>query len=127
LHGDELVPSVVLRSVLECPELPASHRACTDVPHLALFNDVVERLHDLFSRCVAIQTVDLQYIDICAQSLHAFLDRVKDVLVAQPDLVDHVAVIRGHRCDAEAGVFFVDAEIAIQEEDDLVSWDVVLL
>jgi hypothetical protein len=113
LHGNKFVPAILLRNVLQRLKLPASHRAGTDISHPSLLNNIVQRLHDLLPGCVAVETVDLQNIDVCAQSLNALLHRVEDVLAAQTDLVDHVAVVGGDRCNAEAGVFFVDAEVAL--------------
>lgn len=62
-----------------------------------------------------------------AQPLHTLLYRVEDVLAAQSDLVDHFPVVATHGSDSQGGIFFVDAEIAFGEDDDLASWDVVLL
>jgi hypothetical protein len=71
--------------------------------------------------------VNLQNIDVCTKAFDALFNGVEDVLTAETNLVDHLAVVGRDRCDAEGRVFFVDAEVAFREEDDLVARDVVLL
>lgn len=127
LHGDKLVPSVLFRNILQSLELPGGHGTRTNIPHPALLDDIVQCLHYLLSGCVAVQTMDLQDIDVGAQSLHALLDRVEDVLAAQTDSVDHVAVVGGACGDGDGGVFFLHAKVAFGEDDDFVAGDVVLL
>lgn len=109
---DELVPPVLLSNVLQCLELPRRHRASTDVSNPPLLNDIVQRFHDLLSRCAAVETVDLQYVDVRAESLNALLDSVEDVLAAEADLVDHFTIVYGNRRNSERWIFFGDAEIA---------------
>lgn len=90
---NKLVPPVLFRNILQRLELPRRHRARADVPDPALLHNVVERLHDLLSRCVTVQAVDLQDVDICAEPLNALLHGIEDVLAAEPNLVDHLTVI----------------------------------
>ena len=71
--------------------------------------------------------MDLEHVDVGAEAFDALLDRVEDVLAAEADLVDHVAVIGGYAGDAQARVFLDDAEVAFGEENDFVARDVVLL
>ena len=71
--------------------------------------------------------MDLKHVDVGAEAFDALLDRVEDVLAAEADLVDHVAVIGGYAGDAQARVFLDDAEVAFGEENDFVARDVVLL
>lgn len=124
---DELVPPILLGNVLQRLELPRCHRTCANIPDPALLNDIVQSLHDLLSRCIAVQAVDLKHIDICAETLDALLDGIEDVLAAETNLVDHLAIVCGDRCDSECGIFLVDAEVALGEEDKLLARDVVLL
>lgn len=127
LHADELVPPILLSNVLQRLKFPRRHRAGTDVSNPALLHNIIQRLHDLLPWGAAVQPVDLQNIDVCTQALYALLDSVEDVFAAKTDLVDHVAIIGRDRCDTKGWVFFVDAEVAFREEDDLVTGDVVLL
>ena len=71
--------------------------------------------------------MNLKHVDVGAEAFDALLDRVEDVLAAEADLVDHLAVVGGYAGDAQAGVFLDDAEVAFGEEDDFVARDVVLL
>jgi len=71
--------------------------------------------------------MDLQDIDVGAQSLYTLLYCVEDVLTAQANLVDHFTVVLTNLSNTQARIFFVDTKVAFGEDDDLVSWDVVLL
>lgn len=124
---DKLVPPILLSNVLQRLELPCRHRTRTNVPDPTLLDNIVQRLHNLLPWCTTIKTVDLQDIDVCTKALDALLNSVEDVLAAEADLVDHLAVVDGHRCDTERWVFFVDTEVAFRKEDELVAGDVVLL
>jgi hypothetical protein len=124
---DELVPPVLLGNVLQRLELPRRHRTCANVPDPTLLNDIVQGLHDLLSRCVTVQAVDLEHIDICAETLDALLDGIEDVLAAETNLVDHLAIVYRDGCDTECRIFLVNAEVALGEEDKLLARDVVLL
>lgn len=57
-----------------------TYRASTDIPHLAALNHIVQSLHDLLARRLAVQTVDLQHVDVRAETLDAGVDRVEDML-----------------------------------------------
>ena len=124
---DKLVPPVLLRDVLQCLELPCRHRTRANIPDPTLLNHIVQRLHNLFPRCVTVQAVNLQNIDVGTKALGALFNGVEDVLPAETNPVDHLAVVGRDRRDGEGRVFFVDAEVAFREEDDLVARDVVLL
>ena len=71
--------------------------------------------------------MDLQDIDVGAQSLYTLLYCVEDVLTAQANLVDHFTVVLTNLSNAQARIFFVDTKVAFGEDDDLASWDIVLL
>lgn len=124
---DELVPPVFLGNVLQSLELPRRHRTCANVPDPTLLNNIVQGLHDLLSRCVTVQTVNLKHIDVCAETLDTLLDGIEDVLAAETNLVDHLAIVYRDRRDTERGIFLVDAEVALGEKDNLLARDVVLL
>jgi len=121
------VPAILLSDVLQRLELPRSHRAGANVPDPALLNDVVERLHNFLPRCIAVQAMDLEDVDVRAQALHTLLHRIEDVLPAQANRVDSLAVVCRGQGDWTPEVRFVDPEVAFREEDDLLAWDVVLL
>jgi hypothetical protein len=93
LHGHKLVPAMLLSNILQRLELPGRHGRGTDVANPALLYDIVESLHNLLPRGVAVQTMDLEDVDVCAKSLHALLYRVEDVLAAETDLVDGLTVV----------------------------------
>lgn len=80
LHADELVPPVLLRVALQALEFQSRHGARANITHPPLFHDVVERAHDLGSRCCAVQPVDLKHVDVGAQAPDRVLHDVEDVL-----------------------------------------------
>lgn len=84
---------MLLGNVLQRLELPCRHGARTNISNPALLDDIVQSLHDLLSRCASVQAMDLENVDVCAQSLHALLYGVEDVLATQADFIDRLAVI----------------------------------
>lgn len=104
-----------------------TYRASTDVPHLAALNHIVQSFHDLLARGLAVQTVDLQHVDVRAEPLDAGVDRVEDVLARQADAVDEVAVVAGRGRDGREVALVVNAVEALGQDDDAVAGDVVFL
>ena len=87
-----------------------TYRASTDVPNLPALDNVVQRLHDLLARGIPVQTVDLQYIDVRAQTFHAGVDGIEDMLARQAGTVDKGAVVFGGCGDGWELALVVDAE-----------------
>lgn len=54
--------------------------------------------------------MDLQYIDVCAQTFHAGIDSIEYVLARQASAVDEGAVVRGGCGDGWEFALVVDAE-----------------
>ena len=69
--------------------------------------------------------MDLQHIDVCTQSLHTGFYSIEDMLPAQPDLIDHLAVIGAHGADTRLAVVRCHAEVAFGEKDEFAAWDVI--
>lgn len=123
LHTDEGVPAVALGDVIEVLEFPCVHldiisgediagadprttyRARADISHFSTLYHVVESAHDLFWWRVTIEAVDLQNIDVCAQSNpvrtcssfepcrgtlpgNTIINGIHDVLPTQPHTID---------------------------------------
>ena len=59
-----LGPAILLGDKLHLSELHSPHTTCTDIPHLAHLNEVVQGLHGFLDWYICIETVDLQEIDI---------------------------------------------------------------
>jgi hypothetical protein len=127
LHGDELVPAVALGDVLEGLEFPGGHCAGTDVADLAAVDDVIEGLHDFLAGGVAVQTVDLENVDVGAQALNAGVDGVENVLAGETDAVHELAIVDSRGGDRGHLAFVVDTEEALGQEDNAVAGDVVFL
>lgn len=104
-----------------------THRARTNVPHPALLHHVVQRLHDLLPGRIPVQSVDLQHIDVCPQTLDALLHSIEDMLARQTNLVHELAVVCRHRRNAERRVILIDSKVALGQQHDLGARDVVLL
>lgn len=71
--------------------------------------------------------MDLQHIDVSAQTLDAGVDRVENVLAGQADTVDKVAIVAGRSGDGRELALVVHAEVALGQDDHAVPRDVVLL
>lgn len=127
LHRDKLVPPMLIRDILQCLEFPRCHRAGANISHPTLLNDIVQSLHDFLSWRLSVQAMDLEDIDVRAQSLDALLYCIEDVLAAQTDLVHILAFVRVRSVDREPDVVFVDAKVALREDDDLAAGDIELL
>ena len=106
------LPAILLRYVLQHLELPSCHRTRPNVPDLPALYYIVKRLHNLFFRGLAVQSVDLQHIDICAQSFHTRIDRIEDMLSAESDLVHIRAIVGGHGCYSRLSACCVNSEVA---------------
>lgn len=71
--------------------------------------------------------MNLQNIDIRAQSLNAGIDSIEDMLPGQTDTVNELAVVFAREPDRRLLTLIVDAEVAFGEDDDAVPRDVELL
>ena len=71
--------------------------------------------------------MNLENVDVRAESLNALVHCIKNVLPAESDVVDVVAVVGAHGCDRLPDVVLVDAEVAFRKNDDLGAGNVVLL
>lgn len=149
LHADEFVPAVALGDVLQGLEFPGRHlgvawvsggfqgwmkldnmmtyRAGTDVSDLSALNDIVESLHDLLARCAPIQAVDLQDVDVCAQTFDASIDGVKDVLAREAHTVDECSVVLCGGGDGRELALVIDAVEALGQNYHAVARDIVFL
>lgn len=54
--------------------------------------------------------MDLQHVDVCAQTFHAGIDGIEDVLARQAGAVDEGAVVCGGCSDGWEFALVVDAE-----------------
>jgi hypothetical protein len=84
----------------------------SNVSDFPALNYIVESAHDFLTRSVAVQPVDLQNVDVGAQSLHAGVHGVEDVLPRQPNTVDPVAVILARGRNRRLVTLVIDTEIA---------------
>lgn len=103
-----------------------THRAGTDVPDLAAFDHVVQRLHNLFHWHVTIQAVELKNINVRAQSRHAGVNRIEDMLPRQAALVDPLAVINSHAQGVHGPARLVHVVETLGHDHDLGPWYLVV-
>lgn len=89
-----------------------TYRTSPDIPNLPTLDDVIQRPHDLLARSLAIQSMDLQYVDVRAQTGDTGIDGVEDVLPREADAVDETAVVGTRGRDRGHAAFVVDAEVA---------------
>ena len=106
---------------------PAAYRTSTDIADFAALDHIIESLHDLFARGVAVQTVDLEHIDIGTQTLDASVNGIEDVLARQTDSVDEVSFIACGFPDGREFALVIDPEIALGHDDHTVAGNVELL
>lgn len=126
LHGDELVPAVALGDVLELLELPRRHARGPDVADLAGLDDVVQRPHDLLPGHGAVESVDLQHVDVRPQPGDALVHRVNNVFPAEADLVEHVVVVDRAHGDVVRRCVGSHAEVAFTQDHQILPRDLVL-
>ena len=70
--------------------------------------------------------MDLQYVEVSAQSAHAGVHRIENVLPGQANPVDPVAVVPACGGDRRLLASVVDSKIALGQDDYTVARDVVL-
>lgn len=71
--------------------------------------------------------MNLQDVDVGAQSFHAGFNSVEDVLSTQADLIDHLPIVGTHGAHARLRIVCCHSEIAFREDDKLAARDIVLL
>lgn len=121
------MPAVAFGDVLEGLEFPGGHGTSTNVPDLAAVDDIVERLHNLLPRSVAVQPVDLQHVDIGTQTLDTGVDGVENVLAGETHAVHEVTVVGPGGGNWGHFAFVVDTKEAFGQDDHAVAGDLVLL
>ena len=104
-----------------------TYRTSTNISHLPAFNNIIESLHNFLPRRLPIQPVDLQYINVRAQSGNAGVHSVEDMLARQADSVDEVVVVASACGDRWVFAFIVDAEETLCHDYHAVAGDVVFL
>lgn len=107
-------------------EVELTYRTSTDIPHLPTLHHIIQRFHDFLPRRLAIETVNLQNIDVGAQPTHTRIHSIEYVLPRQADLVHHFSVISAHSRNWWLP-FGRNAEIAFTQDNYFVARDVVLL
>ena len=70
--------------------------------------------------------MNLQHVDVSAQTLDTRINRIKDVLAGQANTVDKVPIIAGCRGDGWEFALVIHAEEALGQDDYAVARDVVL-
>ena len=132
MHADELGPTMQRCGKLKRGKFVRPHRAGTDVANFSTLHDVVERLHNFLRRRLLVEPVDLQNVDVGAQTSDTSIDSIEDVLARKAvlqnmhelmsvsfavvaDLVDKVEVTRIARGnEALVGIFFGNYTIAFR-------------
>jgi hypothetical protein len=113
-------------NILKGVEFPSSHTARTNISNLSAFNHIIESSHDLLSGSIAVQSMDLKHVNVGSQSSNTPIDSIEDVLSAQSNLVYHRSVIGAGTSNCRLASIICDTKIALAQDDNLVSRDVVL-
>lgn len=90
----------------------STYRTRTNIPNLPTIDNIIQRPHDLLARRLAIQAVNLQDINVGAQTLDTGVDSVEDVFARQADAVDPGAVVGARGGNGRLVALVVDAEVA---------------
>lgn len=104
----------------------ATYRTSTDISCQPHFDNIVQCLHYLFSWDICIHTLDLEDIDVRAQSFDARLYRIKNVLAGQSDSIHHPAIVDCGCKDEQRGLAGrTRAKPTFGDDDDTFSRDIV--
>jgi len=76
-----------------------TYTASSDISDPSTLNYIIKGLHNFRSRCVAIESVGLQNVDIRPQSLNTLINSVKNMLSSQSNLIDHISIICAGCCN----------------------------
>jgi hypothetical protein len=60
------MPPIPLRNILQRLKLPRRHGTRANIPNFPALHNIIEGFHDFMPRRLAVQSVDLQHIDVCA-------------------------------------------------------------
>jgi hypothetical protein len=104
-----------------------TYRASTDIADLTTLDNIIQSLHDFLAGSVAVQTVNLEHIDVCAETLDASINGIEDVLARQTDTVDKVTFVTRGLPDGRELALIVDAVEALGHDDHTVAGNVELL
>lgn len=96
-----------------------TYRACTDVSNFSTFNDIVQCPHNFGPGRLAIQSVDLQDINVCAETCHACIHGIEDVLSGQAYLIDIPSVIGALGPNPWLIATRIDTKVAFAQDNDL--------
>lgn len=107
--------------------METTYWAGTKVPNLSALNNIVKRLHDLLARSLPVQSVDLQHIDICAETFDASIDCIENVLARQTGTVDKETVVGRRGGNGREISLVIDTEEAFGQDHHAAARDVVLL
>ena len=91
-----------------------TYRASADISHLPTLDDIIQRFHDLLPRRASIQAMDLQDVDISAQSLHARVYSIEDMFPRQANLVHPFTVVSAYGCNAWLRTIGCNAKVAFR-------------
>ena len=129
LHAHELGPAVLLGAELHAGELVGPHAAGADVADLVTAHEIVQRLHGLLDGDRAVETVNLQQIDVIRlEAGEGGVHSLENALPREPAVVD---VVDGlvDVLEGQSGRFVVFAHgaAAFGADDEFVARDAVLL
>lgn len=104
-----------------------TYRTSTKVPNFSALDNIVQCLHDLLAWRLSVQPVNLQYINVCAQTLDAGIDSVENMLSRQAGAIDPRAVISSRGGNGREVPLIIDTEEAFGQNDHAVARNIILL
>lgn len=70
-----------------------TYRACANVSHPSVLNNIIQSLHSLLPRGLQVLPLDQEDVDVCAEALDAGLDGIEDVFAGQAQSIHISAVV----------------------------------
>lgn len=104
-----------------------THRAGTNVTDLAALNNIVEGLHNLLGGHVTIHPVDLEHVNVSAETLNTTVHGLEDMLPREADLVHAGPIVTGQVGWVDGSLVLVDELETFGHDDELGAGDVILL
>jgi hypothetical protein len=81
------MPSSGFGDILELLKFPSPHRTGTEISNAAVLYHIIQCTHYFFHRCIAVQSMDLEDINIRIKPLAARSHGVQDVLPGETDSI----------------------------------------
>jgi hypothetical protein len=122
-----MLPSTFFLSIRHMGTGEETYAASADVSDFSTLDDIVQSSHDLLPWRIPVQSVNLEHINVSAQSSNTSIDSIENMLSAQTHSVHHFAIVGGRCQNRRQGTIFRDTKVAFRKDHHLVAGNRVLL